>query len=90
MLFNKRKMMMLFAAFVTMSLTAGLPTKSEAGLFGKVTKAVIYPVKKVGSNASVDTHRAIQHNSVEPASGTNGSGEKQAVKPSGHKAPVSP
>jgi len=42
----------------------------------------------MGIDASVDTHRAVQHNSVQPKYGAHGAGPKEVVKPDGHVVPA--
>jgi hypothetical protein len=69
--------------------TLGIPTSAHAGFLGKLTKAAIYPVKKLGSNTSVDTHKALDKNSVEKAPNSAGTNQKVIVKPDGHKRPAS-
>ena len=55
----------------------------------KIGKAITYPVRKTASNASVDTHRAIGHNSVvRRHSPRHRHHHNMVVTPGGHIKPV--
>ena len=77
----------LAALILAVGTSAVLPVKAEAGTFGKIVNSVVYPVKKTGKNASVDTHKAIGHNSVQTAPNCGGT-QQEVVKPDGHKTPA--
>jgi hypothetical protein len=84
----KKTLTTLLSAVMIISLTALLPVNATAGLFGKITNAVAYPFKKVATDTSLDTHRAIQHNSIQPKHGNYGGGRQAVVKPDGHETPI--
>ena len=79
--------MALLCAAVTIGGLTVVSSPAHAGAFSSITNAITYPVRKIGSNASVDTHRVLQKNSVEKS---NAPTPNKVVKPSGHEAPISP
>jgi hypothetical protein len=54
----------------------------------KMGKAITYPVRKTAANASIDTHRAIGHNSVEHRRLRHRRHRNVVITPGGHIKPI--
>lgn len=57
--------------------------KHDSNTLHKLGKAIEYPIRKTGKNASVDAHRATGHNSVEHRRNGNRTHDT-VVTPKGH------
>ena len=60
------------------------PAAVFGGTLGKIGNAIAYPVKKAAANTSIDTHRAIGHNSVERRRVARHVHRNRVITPGGH------
>jgi hypothetical protein len=90
MFINKKNTVALVCSTLFIAGSALLPVPAHAGFLGKLTKAAVYPVKKIAGNTSVDTHRVLQKNSVEKGPGPAQTRQNVIVKPDGNKVPANP
>jgi hypothetical protein len=86
MMIDTKKILALACSVLTVATLVVSAAPARSSDLSKLGKAITYPVRKVGNNASVNTHRVLQKNSVEKSSSPQS--PNMVVKPDGHKTPV--